>query len=142
MTTIPEWEQQLQHELAEIRRNSQQLANAVGEVRGRGELRGINVEVNADGDITSLQIAPGAMRWTSSQLTTALLDCHRHARTDARNKVKRLTRKADPRIREQLNQLQGKQHTPDPPRRPLSDDEAEAADDAYFQRMNRSGWTE
>ncbi|WP_280267580.1 hypothetical protein [Nocardia wallacei] len=140
MTDIHAWEERLQSELAEIRRSSRQLARAVAEVRGRGEVRGVNLEVNADGDITSLQIAPGAMRWTGTQLTTALLDCHRQARTDAKKKVKRLARKADPRIRNQLSQLQTDQETTDTRNRLISEDDAREADDVYFERKNRDGW--
>lgn len=140
MTDIQEWEQQLQHELAEIRRSSQQLAKAVSAVRGRGEVRGVVIEVNADGDITDLQIAPGAMRWTSSQLTTAIVDCHRKARTEVRSKVKRLAAKADPRIRDQLQHLHNGRDQQETGSQPKTEEEIQAADDEYFERMNRGGW--
>ncbi|MEV6135201.1 hypothetical protein AB0L63_03860 [Nocardia sp. NPDC051990] len=78
-TDIQEWERQLQRELTEIRSHSQQLAAAIAVVRGRGELRGVLVEVDADGDITDLQIAPGAMRSPSNQLAGVLRHCHRKA---------------------------------------------------------------
>ncbi|NQE86275.1 hypothetical protein [Nocardia terpenica] len=140
MTDIQKWERQLQYDLAEIRRNSQDLANAVTAVRGRGVMQGVFIEVNADGDITDLQIAPGAMRWTSAQLTSVILDCHRKARADARAKVERLVRKADPRIRSQLQQLHGASEASQPERRPMTEAEIQAADDEYFERMNRLGW--
>lgn len=111
-TDIQEWERQLQRELTEIRSNSQQLAAAIAVVRGRSEARGVLVEVDADGDLTDLQIAPGAMHSPGSQLAAVLRDCHRKARADAKAKVKHLVNKADPRIRDQLERLGGEQKTP------------------------------
>ncbi|GAB2706660.1 YbaB/EbfC family nucleoid-associated protein [Nocardia thraciensis] len=140
MTDIQQWEQQLQQELNEIRSSSRQLAKAVATVRGRGEVRGVVVEVNVDGDITDLQIAPGALRWTSSQLTTAIVDCHRKARTEAQSRVKRLAAKADPRIRDQLQQPHSGGDRPEADRSPKTEEEIQAADDAYFERMNRGAW--
>lgn len=136
MTDIPRWEQQLRTELDEIQRGSLQLSSAVAAVRGRGETRGVAVEVDAGGDIINLQIAPGAMKWTSTQLTAAILDCHRKARADARTQVQHHLKSADPRIREQFDRLR---ETPSKPT-PMSPEEVEAADDAYFKRMNRGGW--
>ncbi|WP_040700445.1 YbaB/EbfC family nucleoid-associated protein [Nocardia vinacea] len=140
-TDIQEWERQLQRELTEIRSNSQQLAAAIAVVRGRGEARGVLVEVDADGDITDLQIAPGAMHSPGSQLAAVLRDCHRKARADAKAKVKHLVNKADPRIRDQLQHLSsGEQKTLDEQREPKSEAAIQAADDAYFERMNQQGW--
>lgn len=139
-TDIQEWERQLQRELAEMRSNSQQLASVIAVVRGRGEVRGVLVEVDADGDITDLQIAPGAMRLSSGQLATALRECHSTARADAKAKVKRLLDNADPRLRDQLLHLGSKQETPHDQRGPMSEAEIQAADDAYFERMNQRGW--
>ncbi|WP_024801658.1 YbaB/EbfC family nucleoid-associated protein [Nocardia sp. BMG51109] len=140
MTDIQEWEQQLQQELNEIRRSSQQLAKAVSAVRGHGEMRGVAIEVNADGDITDLQIATGAMRWTNSQLTTAIVACHRKARTEARSKIKRLAAKADPRVRDQLQHLHNGRDRQEANIGPKTEEEIQAADDEYFERMNRGGW--
>ncbi|MCC3332935.1 hypothetical protein [Nocardia abscessus] len=137
---MQDWERQLKAELAEIRRSGEQLASAVSGVRGRGEVHGVLVEIDADGDITNLQIAPGAMRWSSNQLTTALLDCHRKARADAKTKVDRLLENTDPRIHNQLRRLHTELPSDDRRRAP-SEDEIQAADDAYFERRNRDGWT-
>ncbi|MFE9322516.1 hypothetical protein ACIHDR_24345 [Nocardia sp. NPDC052278] len=140
-TDIQEWERQLQRELTEIRSHSQQLAAAIALVRGRSEARGVLVEVSADGDITDLQIAPGTMHSPGSQLAAVLRDCHRNARADAKAKVKHLVNKADPRIRDQLQHLGGgEQKTPDEQRGLRSEAEIQAADDAYFERMNQQGW--
>ncbi|WP_329405699.1 hypothetical protein OG563_28500 [Nocardia vinacea] len=139
-TDIQEWERQLQRELTEIRSNSQQLAAAIAVVRGHGEVRGVLVEVDADGEITDLQIAPGAMRSPGSQLAAVLRDCHRKARADAKAKVKHLVNKADPRIRDQLQRLGSEQKTPDERREQKSEAEIQDADDAYFERMNQQGW--
>ncbi|QIS18546.1 hypothetical protein F6W96_09835 [Nocardia terpenica] len=140
MMNIQEWEQQLQQDIAEIRRNGEDLANAVAAVRGRGMMQNVLIEVDADGDITNLQISPAAMRWTSAQLTSVILDCHRKARADASAKVVRIARKADPRISRQLQQLHGASEASQPERRPMTEAEIQAADDEYFERMNRLGW--
>ncbi|MEU1958461.1 hypothetical protein [Nocardia sp. NPDC019304] len=143
MTDLPRWDQQLHHELAEIRRNSQQAAQAIQAVRGRCETRGITIEVNANGDITTLHIAPGAMKWSSTQLTNALLECHRQAQADAAIRVRKAARTVDPRIDAELQQLRN-MAAPEPTkphRPPLTEEEIQAADDAYFERMNRHGWS-
>ncbi|RJO77663.1 hypothetical protein D5S18_07980 [Nocardia panacis] len=138
MTDLDDWEQKLRRDLDEIRSNATELGKAVTAVRGQGEIPGVRVEVNAAGDITNLQIAPGAMRWTSAQLTKSLLDCHQQARTDARTRAERLARKADPRLSKGISELH---QTPEPTTpRPLTEEEIQAADDAYFDRMNRHGW--
>ncbi|CAM3953904.1 hypothetical protein NONI108955_01285 [Nocardia ninae] len=138
MTDIQEWERQLMQDLADIRRSSAQLASAIAVVRGRGEVRGVIIEVDADGDITNLQIAPAAMRWSGSQLTATLLDCHRKARADAKARVERLLTKADPRLGKQLP----KPHSEPAPagRSQPTEEEIQRADDEYFERMNH-GWT-
>ncbi|UGT65115.1 hypothetical protein [Nocardia asteroides] len=138
---MQEWERRLERELAEIRRSGDRLADAVAAVRGRGDGRGVLVEVDAGGDITDLRIAPGAMRSSSNQLTAALLDCHRRARADAKSKVDRLLNTADPRIHDQIQRLHARQPL-DNRGRSLSDEEIRAADDAYFERRNRDGWTD
>ncbi|WP_280454366.1 hypothetical protein [Nocardia brasiliensis] len=140
MTDLDEWEQQVQRELAEIRRSADTLAKSAAAVTGRGEVRGIVIEVDAGGDITNLQIAPALMRWSNTQLASALRDCHHRARDDVRAKTGELARTADPRLRGQLLELLG---TTDPPlnqSRPLTEEEVQAADDAYFERINQ-GWT-
>ncbi|WP_406276873.1 hypothetical protein OH799_06885 [Nocardia sp. NBC_00881] len=143
MTDLQEWEQQLQQDLAEIHGNSQQLAKQAAGLRGRGEVRGVLVEVDTAGAVTNLQIAPGAMKWTNTQLTSALLDCHRKARTDAKAKVERLLQKSDPRIRNQANLLKNPPASRDRRDRPMSEAELRAADDAYFERRNlHGGWTD
>ncbi|MFI5781463.1 hypothetical protein [Nocardia sp. NPDC051570] len=141
MTDMQAWEQQLQHDLTEIRRDNQRLIKASATLRGRGEVRGVIVEIDASGDITDLQIAPAAMRWSSGQLSQALIDCHQKARADAKAKAERLIDTADPRIREQLRQAREASTGPEPEHhRSRTEEEIQAADDAYFERMNRHGW--
>ncbi len=142
MVNLPDWERRLQQEVAHIQRDGRQLASRAAAVRGRCEVRGVLVEVDAGGDITTLQIAPGAMRWTSEQLTAVLLDCHRKARADAKSKAERLVAKANPRIRDQLKQARASAPDLERQRRPPSDADIQAADDAYFEKRNQQGgWT-
>ncbi|WP_280267945.1 hypothetical protein [Nocardia wallacei] len=142
MTDIQQWEQQLQQELTDIRAASRRLASNAAELRGRGEVRGVLVEIDTNGDITALQIAPGAMRWTSTQLTNALLDCHRKARADVKTKAERLIRKADPRIRDQAKALRDPQAADTNARQPKDEAAIQDADDAFYERRNlHGGWT-
>lgn len=142
MVNMQEWERQLQRDIAEIQHNGQNLAREASVVRGRGEVRGVLVEVDASGDITNLQIAPGAMRWTSQQLTAALVDCHRKARADAKAKVDRILGKADGRIRDQLEQMR-RAAAPEPDSSTMTDEQIQAADDEYFERRNLyGGWSD
>ncbi|WP_083863543.1 YbaB/EbfC family nucleoid-associated protein [Nocardia exalbida] len=141
MADLQHWEQQLQHELAELRRNGQRAARAIEAVRGRCEAHGVTIEVNVKGDITSLHIAPGAMRWSSTQLTNTLMECHQKAQADAAAKAKRVAHPVDPRIKAQLQQLRNVTEAEPTERRPaMTEAEIQAADDAYFERMNRQGW--
>ncbi|KZM69325.1 YbaB/EbfC family nucleoid-associated protein [Nocardia terpenica] len=140
MTDLSAWEQQLQDDLAEIRHRNQQLIKASATVRARGEVRGVTVEIDVRGEITDLQIAPAAMRWPSSQLSQAIIDSYRKARADAKTKAEQLIRKTDPRIREQLLQTRQTSADLEPERRPKTEAEIQAADDAYYEQMNRRGW--
>ncbi|WP_435593876.1 hypothetical protein [Nocardia sp. bgisy118] len=142
MTDIVEWERQLEANLTEIRRNTAQLGKAVAAVRGRSQIPGLAVEVDAHGTITDLRITPGAMRWTNTQLAKAITDTHRRARADATAKTDRLLQTADPRIRHAAEQLRSEPTpTPSPADpRPMSEKEIQAADDAYFEQRNREGW--
>ncbi|WP_405160864.1 hypothetical protein OG203_31430 [Nocardia sp. NBC_01499] len=107
MTYLQEWEQKLERDLDEIRSITAKLNTAMAAIRGRSDAHGVTIEVNTAGDITSLQIAPGAMRWPSTQLTNTLLDCHRRARTDAATKTEKLLRSADPRLRAGIHGFPG-----------------------------------
>lgn len=113
MSYLEDWEQQLEHTIADIRSQGRRFGKAAAAVRGRSEIRGVTIEVDAAGNITTLQIAPGAMRWTHTQLINALLDCHHRARADARAKIERLVRNADPRIRRQAARLRTSRTAPD-----------------------------
>lgn len=142
MTSLPEWERQLESDLARIRRDTEKLAAAAAAIRGRGDARGVSVEVSAAGDITDLLIAPSAMSWSGTQLASALLECHRKARADAKAKAERLLQQTDPQIRSRIQELKGGAATVPglgDSDRPMTDEEIQAADDAYFQRLNR-GW--
>ncbi|WP_109523597.1 MULTISPECIES: hypothetical protein [Nocardia] len=141
MTNLSDWERQLQHQLDEIRASTVKLTDAASKIRGRSEIRGLTVEVDVTGEITSLQIAPGAMQWSSTQLSSALLDCHRRARADAATKVEQLLQGVDPRLRAGIEELRGDHDRKKPePRGQMSEDEIQAADDAYYERRNTQGW--
>ncbi|WP_067509197.1 YbaB/EbfC family nucleoid-associated protein [Nocardia puris] len=74
-------------------------AQAVAAIRGRADKHGVTVEVDARGDITDLRISPAAMPTSNTQLSTAITDTYRDARSEATAKVNRALRSADPRLR-------------------------------------------
>ncbi|MBO0880212.1 MAG: YbaB/EbfC family nucleoid-associated protein [Mycobacterium sp.] len=142
MVDLQAWERRVQQRVDEVHRNGQRLADRVAKVRGRGAVSGIRVELNASGDITDLQIAPGAMGWSSAQLTDALLRCHRQARAQVNKKVDSLVGTADPQIREQIDQTRSGRSDSGGERPPMTEEEIQAADDAYFAQRNQyGGWT-
>ncbi|WP_024805336.1 hypothetical protein [Nocardia sp. BMG51109] len=141
MNYIDDWEHQLEHQLNDLRRSGQQLTDAAAEVRGRNVTRGVSIEVDATGDITSLQVAPAAMKWSAAQLATTIIDCHRKARADATTKTEQLISRSDPRIQGPIRDLRNTTEPPDQRKPPqMSEAEIQDADDAYFERMNRGGW--
>ncbi|WP_040871801.1 YbaB/EbfC family nucleoid-associated protein [Nocardia exalbida] len=142
MTNMGQWEQQLQQQLTEIRRHGEQLIEKAAELRGRGKDRGVLIEVDASGEITSLQIAPAVMNWTSSQLASAVRDCHSKARADIKSKIEGLLQKADPRLLHRSKLLLAPEARTSEHRRPLDEAAVREADDAFFERRNLyGGWT-
>ncbi|WP_174185762.1 YbaB/EbfC family nucleoid-associated protein [Nocardia barduliensis] len=142
MTNMGRWEQQLQQQLTEIRRHGERVTEKAAELRGHGEVRGVLMEVDASGEITSLRIAPAAMKWTSSQLAGAVRDCHSKARSDIKSKIERLLQKTDPRLLDQAKLLLAPEARSSEHRRPLDEAAVQEADDAFFERRNLyGGWT-
>ena len=99
MSSAPDWDQELDERLRDIRRNATEFSTALSRLRGHGTARGVSIEVDSKGDITSLQIAPSAMSWSAAQLSHVLVECHRSARTDVEAQASRLLRAADPQLR-------------------------------------------
>jgi hypothetical protein len=82
------------------------------------------------------------MKWTSSQLASAVRDCHSKARSDIKSKIERLLQKADPRLLDQAQLLLAPEARTSEHRR-LSDEAAALeADNDFFERRNLyGGWT-
>ncbi|MFI2477822.1 YbaB/EbfC family nucleoid-associated protein [Nocardia xishanensis] len=142
MTELAEWERHLEAALAEIRYNTAQLKKAVESVRGTAQISGVAVEVDADGAITELRITPGAMRWSNTQLAKAITDVHQRARADATARTDRILNETNPRLRGAIQQLRVEPNPGQAQRSapPMSEEEIQAADDAYYERRNREGW--
>jgi hypothetical protein len=141
MTYLDEWEQQLQRDLDEIRSSTTKLTKAAAAIRGRSTVRGVAVEVDTAGAITHLHIPATAMKGTGAQLGDVLIEVHRRARVDAQAKAEQLMRTADPRLRAGIQELRGEPApAPATQPKPMTEEEVQAADDAYFERMNKQGW--
>ncbi|WP_433521621.1 hypothetical protein ACQPZ2_30530 [Nocardia pseudovaccinii] len=80
------------------------------------------------------------MKGTGAQLGDVLIEAHRRACVDAQTKADQLLRTADPRVSEVIHELKG-EPAPTVEPQPMTEEDIQAADDAYFERMNRNGWS-
>ncbi|MGW5456366.1 MULTISPECIES: YbaB/EbfC family nucleoid-associated protein [Nocardia] len=141
MSSTEDWDRELEEHLRVLRRSANEFSTALSRLRGRGTARGVSIEVDANGDITSLQIAPSAMSWSSSQLSHALVEIHRSARSDIQTQTAKLLQTADPQLRLGIEGLNGEpSQTSSTERARLTEAEIQAADDAYFARLNGEEW--
>ncbi|MBW0273070.1 hypothetical protein ATM97_23585 [Nocardia sp. MH4] len=141
MTSAPDWDRELDERLRDIRHHAAEFSTALSRLRGHGTARGITVEVDATGDITSLRIAPGAMSWSAAQLSHVLVECHRSARTDIKAQAARLLQAADPQLRAGIEELQAdSSNLASTAPAAMTEAEIQAADDAYFARLNGEDW--
>ncbi|WP_280339751.1 YbaB/EbfC family nucleoid-associated protein [Nocardia neocaledoniensis] len=141
MSSTEDWDRELEEHLHDLRRSANEFSTALSRLRGHGTARGVAIEVDAKGDITSLQIAPSAMSRSPSQLSHALVEIHRRARSDIQTQTAKLLQTADPQLRLGIEELKGEpsQTSSIRPAR-LTEAEIQAADDAYFTRLNGEDW--
>ncbi|PPJ04083.1 hypothetical protein C5E51_26135 [Nocardia nova] len=101
--------------------------------------------VDSAGHLRDLKLPRDTAR-LGAQLAPLILQATAQAENDARRKAAAALRPltTDDRVASGLETIRETLGTPDPqpqPRRPLTEEEIQAADDAYFERMNRRGWT-
>lgn len=133
--------------LADIRAKADLVRTTMAKIQGIGKAANgtIIATVDAAGHLRALHLPRDAHR-LGPQLAELILEAtaaaERHAAKQAATATQPLT--SDPRIRDGLEAIRETfPDTPEPSKRkPMTEAEIQAADDAYFERMNRTGWRE
>ncbi|MFI9410152.1 YbaB/EbfC family nucleoid-associated protein [Nocardia gamkensis] len=123
------------------------IRSALARIRGTGSAGNgtITAIVDASGHLRDLKLPRDAHRW-GDRLAQLILDATAAAERDAATKVDKATQPLtdDQRvkagmqaIRETFDHLD----SPPDPTRMMTEAEIQAADDAYFERMNQQGWS-
>ncbi|WP_405160790.1 YbaB/EbfC family nucleoid-associated protein [Nocardia sp. NBC_01499] len=131
--------------LAEIKTKTLKVQKALASIRGTGTAGNgtITAIVDSAGHLRDLKLSPDALRF-GSRLPGMIVQATAAAEKDAAAKANAAMRPltSDHRveagmqtIRETLGQA------PPPSPRPMTDEEIQAADDAYFEQRNQHGWT-
>lgn len=132
--------------IEELKSKANQVRSALARIRGTGTAGNgtITAVVDSAGHLRDLKLPRDVHRW-GDRLARMILEATAAAEQDAAAKVEKamrpLTRDEHvtagiTAIRETFEQVDPK---PDD-RRVLTEEEIQAADDAYFERMNRQGW--
>ncbi|MGW5514041.1 YbaB/EbfC family nucleoid-associated protein [Nocardia africana] len=102
--------------------------------------------VDSAGHLRELKLPRDTAR-LGNQLAPLILQATAQAENDARRQSAAALRilTSDDRVVAGLKTIRETLSTPDPQpqqQRPMTEEEIQAADDAYFERMNRSGWNQ
>lgn len=131
--------------LAEIRAKADRVRTAMVKIRGVGRAANgtIVATVDAAGRLRDLHLPRDVSR-LGPRLADLILEATTAAERDAATKAAKATQPLtrDPRVRAGLEGIRETIHgTPQPAKtKPMTEQEIQAADDAYFERMNRRGW--
>ncbi|WP_280366626.1 YbaB/EbfC family nucleoid-associated protein [Nocardia wallacei] len=131
--------------LQEIQAKAARVQAKLKEIRGTGTAANgtIIATVDAGGHLRDLKLPSNAAR-LGNQLASFILQATAAAEKDARKKAAQTTRPLthDHRVEAGLRTIrQTLGSRQDQKSQPMTEEEIQAADDAYFERMNRSGWT-
>ncbi|WP_024803056.1 YbaB/EbfC family nucleoid-associated protein [Nocardia sp. BMG51109] len=133
--------------IADIQNKAARVKADLAAIRGTGTAANgtITAVVDSAGHLRALTLPANTTR-LGNQLSRLILEATAAAEKDARHKSTQAMRPltSDHRvenglrtIRETFDPRQTRQHD-----RPMTEEEIQAADDAYFERMNRGGWTQ
>ncbi|WP_280456021.1 YbaB/EbfC family nucleoid-associated protein [Nocardia brasiliensis] len=134
--------------VAEIKAKSDQVRTALASIRGVGIAGNgaITATVDSAGHLRDLKLTPEAFRF-GNRLAAMILQATAAAEKDAAAKAKTAMRPltSDHRVeagvrtaRAVFGQGQSRRAAP----RTMTEEEIQAADDAYFEQRNRHGWTD
>ena len=146
MADLDSWENEQRAVLQDMQRKVDSVKAAVSRIRVRASSRNgeLGVTVDAQGHVQDIHLTAQALRLGENHLAQVLLETIQQAETDAARQAAKAARPLtkDPRIAEAVHearQITGGRPSSQPGR-PLTEDEIQAADDAYFERKNRRGW--
>ncbi|MFX0573053.1 YbaB/EbfC family nucleoid-associated protein [Nocardia nepalensis] len=128
----------------EIKSKASQVRSALARVRGKGTAGNgsITAVVDSAGRLRDLRLSREALRY-GDRLAELILQATAEAETDAAAKAAQATRPLsdDRRVQAGLSTVAEIIEEPaSAPQRSMSEEEIQAADDAYYERLNR-GWT-
>ncbi|WP_067665907.1 YbaB/EbfC family nucleoid-associated protein [Nocardia miyunensis] len=131
--------------LAEIRAKADRVRAAMAKIRGVGRAGNgtIFATVDAAGRLRDLHLPRDVSR-LGPRLADLILEATTAAERDAAKQAAAATQPltGDPRVRTGIEAVRETiTGTPRPAKtKPMTEQEIQAADDAYFERMNRTGW--
>ncbi|WP_067682357.1 YbaB/EbfC family nucleoid-associated protein [Nocardia miyunensis] len=134
--------------LAEMQRKVNEVHAALARIRVRASSRNgeLGVTVDAQGHVQDIRLTARALGLGEKRLAHVLLETIQHAEADAARQAGEAARPltGDPRIAATMTEarrmITGGAEGKRPPPRAMTEQEIQAADDAYFERMNRRGW--
>jgi DNA-binding protein YbaB len=132
--------------IEEMQTRVAKIRSALARIRGTGTAAHgtITATVDASGHLRDLQLPRDAHRW-GDKLAQLILNATTAAEHDAATKVDKLMQPLvhDERVKAGMTAILETFDRPGTPHATttMSEAEIQAADDAYFERMNREGWT-
>ena len=141
MTDHPDLDASIEEIQAKANRVKAELKKITGS--GTAANGTITATVDSAGHLRDLKLPANTTR-LGSKLPRLILEATAAAEKDARQKTTQAMRPLtdDHRVENGLRTIRETLGTESPPqqRRPMTEEEIQAADDAYFERMNRGGW--
>ncbi|MBF6188931.1 YbaB/EbfC family nucleoid-associated protein [Nocardia farcinica] len=140
-------DENLDTDIAELTAKAHRVREALAAIKGTGRAANGSVTaiVDSAGRLRDLKLSREALKW-GDRLPSLILTATAAAETDAARQADRAAQAltTDPRVQAGLRTVGDALAIDDarPSREPLSEDEIQAADDAYFDRRRRNGWTE
>ncbi|QBS41358.1 YbaB/EbfC family nucleoid-associated protein [Nocardia sp. CS682] len=133
--------------VAEIKAKSDQVRTALAGICGLGTAGNgaITATVDSAGHLRDLKLTPDALRF-GGRLASLIIQATALAEKDAATKAEVVMRPltSDRRVADGMRTVRATLQQGQQQRRsqqPMTDQEIQAADDAYFEQRNRDGWT-
>ncbi len=149
MADLGNWENEQRASLADMQRKVDAVRSALGRVSVRASSRNgeLGVTVDAQGHVQNIRLTAQALRLGEKRLGQVLLETIQQAEADAAREAAKAAKPltGDRLIAETMKEARrmatGRSAAEPQARRPMTEEEIQAADDAYFERLNR-GWTQ
>ncbi|MGY5309182.1 YbaB/EbfC family nucleoid-associated protein [Nocardia gipuzkoensis] len=132
--------------LEEMKTRANQVKSALSRIRGIGIAGNgaITAIVDSAGHLRDLKLTRDAHRW-GDRLASLILQATAAAEKDAAAKAEKVMGPLihDERVEAGIKTIRetfGQAEPRTKPPTPMTEEEIQAADDAYFERMNRQGW--